>query len=145
MLTTDHIKSLLEKLILTFFNDISVNHHLIEKLNNSLHMKVSCQVLTCRDHSMLVILFLRITVIALLIVGDASFGECLLLVILVMCDGVLADVQGVGEEVQLPLVHLKLLPPGLLLPCHNSDLRDYHEYIQTQVCGEQIFTRQTKA
>ena len=87
MLTTNHINSLLDKQIYsTFFNNISVNHHHIEKLNNSLHMKVSCQVLTCRDHSMLVILFLRITVIALLIVGDASFGECLLLVILVMCN-----------------------------------------------------------
>ena len=50
-----------------------------------------------------------------------------------MCDGILADVQGVGEEVQLPLVHLKLLPPGLLLPCHNSDMRHWHGYIQTQV------------
>ena len=52
-------------------------------------MKVSCQVLTCRDHSMLIILyilFLRITVIALLLISDASFGECLLLVILVMCN-----------------------------------------------------------
>ena len=25
---------------------------------------------------------------------------------------------------------------------HNSDLRDYHEYIQKQVWDEQIFTRQ---
>ena len=25
---------------------------------------------------------------------------------------------------------------------HNSDLRDSHEYIKKQVCGEQIITRQ---
>ena len=51
-----------------------------------------------------------------LLFNEASSRKLFLLVILITGDGILPNVQGVCEEVHLPLVHLKLPPPGLLGP-----------------------------
>ena len=52
---------------------------------------------------------------------------------------VLINTQWQAQRAQ----HEMLLWPDHWTACHNSDLRDSHEYTQKQVWGEQIFMRQS--